>query len=131
MSDPINPSLAMSVDLKKYRIRIHKATLHLLGDPRYIQLLINPRSMNVAVRAVEKRRSGDQTHLVNQRLMNSDNSIELYSRSLVEKIREVVPDLDDGFSYRISGDIIPAQKMAVFALNTLCPIKMPRGVLHG
>lgn len=131
MSDPTNPAIVISVDLKKYRIRIHKSTLHLLGDPRYIQLLINPETMSVAIRAVEKRRSGDQTSVVDQRMMNSDNSIELYSRSLVEKIREIVPDLDDGFSYRITGDIIPAQKVAVFALKTLCPIEASRGAVHG
>ncbi len=131
MNDPTNPAIVISVDVKKYRIRIHKSTLHLLGDPRYIQLLINPDSMSVAIRAIEKRRSGDQTNVVDQRMMNSDNSIELYSRSLVEKIREVVPDLDDGFSYRITGDIIPSKKVAVFALTTLCPIEVSRGAIHG
>lgn len=30
------------IDMKKYRIRIRKQTLHQLGDPSYIQLLINP-----------------------------------------------------------------------------------------
>lgn len=131
MSDPTNPAIVISVDLKKYRIRIHKSTLHLLGDPRYIQLLINPDSMSVAIRAIETRRSGDQTHVVDQRMMNSDNSIELYSRSLVEKIREIESDLDDGFSYRITGEIIQSQKMAVFALKTLSPIEGTRGAIHG
>ena len=44
MSDHNSPTVLLSVDIKKYRIRIHKATLHLLGDPPYIQLLINPSS---------------------------------------------------------------------------------------
>ena len=30
----------LSVDMKKYRIRIFKTTLHKLGDPPYIQLLM-------------------------------------------------------------------------------------------
>lgn len=30
------------IDSKSGRIRIHRNTLHLLGDPEYIQLLINP-----------------------------------------------------------------------------------------
>lgn len=34
----------LSIDLKKSLIRIHRNTLRLLGDPDYIQLLINPNS---------------------------------------------------------------------------------------
>ena len=48
-----NP-VTLSIDLKKYRIRVHKSTLHLLGDPRYIQLLINPSDQIVAIRSVER-----------------------------------------------------------------------------
>ena len=33
----------LCIDLKKNRIRIHKLTLHMLGDPEYIQLLVNPQ----------------------------------------------------------------------------------------
>lgn len=46
------PSLQpiLFIDLKKNRIRIHKQTLHLLGDPEYIQLLINPVTRLIAVR---------------------------------------------------------------------------------
>ena len=36
----------LSIDLKKSLIRIHRNTLRLLGDPDYIQLLINPQFQN-------------------------------------------------------------------------------------
>ena len=38
----------LCIDLKKNRIRIHKLTLHMLGDPEYIQLLVNPQDSMIA-----------------------------------------------------------------------------------
>lgn len=43
----------ISIDLKKSRLRIHKASLHLIGDPLYIQLLVNREAQQVAIRSVE------------------------------------------------------------------------------
>ena len=40
----------LCIDLKKNRIRIHKLTLHMLGDPEYIQLLVNPQDSMIAIR---------------------------------------------------------------------------------
>ena len=45
----------LCIDLKKNRIRIHKLTLHMLGDPEYIQLLVNPDSHMIAVKKVSVR----------------------------------------------------------------------------
>lgn len=41
----------LSFDTKKFRIRIHKSTIHALGNPKYIDLLVNPEKRLVAVRA--------------------------------------------------------------------------------
>ena len=40
----------LCIDLKKNRIRIHKLTLHMLGDPEYIQLLVNPQDSMIAIK---------------------------------------------------------------------------------
>ncbi len=45
MNTPPTPQAILCIDLKKNRIRIHRQTLHLLGDPDYIQLLVNPSKM--------------------------------------------------------------------------------------
>lgn len=44
----------LSIDLKKSLIRIHRNTLRLLGDPDYIQLMINPNSKMIAIKAGEQ-----------------------------------------------------------------------------
>ena len=116
-------------DIKKYRIRIHKQTIHLLGDPKYIQLLVNPLTMAVAIRPVEKELSGDQSHKVNMSLMNSDNSYEIYSRSFITRLCEVIGGLETNCSYRLSGEVISSKAAAVFSLKTIKRIEpeVPNG----
>lgn len=50
MSNQPSSQPILCIDLKKNRIRIHKHTLHMLGDPEYIQLLVNPCTHMIAVR---------------------------------------------------------------------------------
>ena len=121
MSDHNSPTVLLSVDMKKYRIRIHKATLHLLGDPPYIQLLINPASSIVALKSVSRSTSKDQTHRVPKKTLRSSNSVEIYSKFFIDKLIELVPDLTDGNCYHMTGTIIPSEKMAVFSFKTLRP----------
>ena len=121
MSDHNSPTVLLSVDMKKYRIRIHKATLHLLGDPPYIQLLINPASSIVALKSVSRSTSKDQTHRVPRKTLKSSNSVEIYSKFFIDKLIELVPDLTDGNCYHMTGTIITSEKMAVFSFKTLRP----------
>lgn len=123
MSDHNSPTVLLSVDIKKYRIRIHKATLHLLGDPPYIQLLINPSSSIVALKSVSRSTSKDQTHRVPKKTLRSSNSVEIYSKFFIDKLIELVPELTDGNCYHMTGTIIPSEKMAVFSFKTLRPFE--------
>jgi hypothetical protein len=106
----------VTIDLKKARIRIFKTTIHALGDPKHIQLLVNPVNKTVAIRSVEKEVSGDQAHRV--KLVSGD-SYEIYSHSFISKLYEIVGGLEPKYSYRMTGTIIPAQRMAVFSMSTL------------
>ena len=42
MSSNDSQNIRMAVDLKKYRFRVHKGTLHALGDPSQVQLMFDP-----------------------------------------------------------------------------------------
>lgn len=119
MSEAGNASVTMAVDTKKYGIRIHKALFRQLGEPRYIQLLVNPDDGVVAIQTVEKEISGGQTHRIAEKRMQSENSYEIYSRPFIRKLCEVEPRFEDGGAYRLAGNIIPSLKVAVFSLKTL------------
>ena len=45
MNTAVTPSIL--IDIKKNRIRIHKNTIHALGDPKYVLLLVNPKEATV------------------------------------------------------------------------------------
>lgn len=111
--------VTLSVDLKKYRIRLHRVTYRLIGNPRYIQLLVNPKDKVVAVRGVNKATKNDQAYWINKAKMESDKSFDIYSRSFVEKLWELTDGLEDGCSYRLNGRVYIDTNTAVFPLSTL------------
>ena len=50
MAEQVNvPAVSIALDMKKSRIRIHKPTVHMLGDLKLIQLLFDPEDMVVAI----------------------------------------------------------------------------------
>lgn len=62
------PSISMALDMKKNRIRIHKPTIHMLGDPTLIQLLFDPDAMVVAIICPESEVPGGQEIRVKARM---------------------------------------------------------------
>lgn len=119
MADTSITSVTMAVDTKKYGIRIHKGLFRQLGEPRYIQLLVNPDERVVAIQTVEKETSGGQSHRIIEKRMQSEKSYEIYSRAFIRKLREVSPEIEEGKAYRLTGNIIPSLKTALFPLKTL------------
>lgn len=110
-------NLAISVDLKKYRLRIHKKTLHILGMPSYVQLLINPVEMIIAICGAEEKTP--EAHKVHLSQLNADNSFELYSKSFVNQLKAIVPNLDPGHSYRFYGKKVTNKNAVIFQMTSI------------
>ena len=117
MSEQTQQQVTIAVDLKKYRIRIHRNTLALLGTPKYIQLLVSPSAKMMAIQGVDTRTRF--THRVNLSALRPDNSYEIYSSLFVSQLLALVTDLDAKCTYRLTGEIITEENAAVFPLNTL------------
>lgn len=109
--------VSLSVDLKKFRLRIHKTTLSQLGQPRYIQLLVSPKEKVIAIRGLEERCK--EAHNVSFTRMKPDNSFELYSKQLVITLMSLLPDLEKNFTYRLTGEVHTDEKVAFFPLDTI------------
>lgn len=108
--------VCLTIAFRNNRIRITKETLLCLGDPRFVQLLINPETRMLAIRCVDKMESGDQTHRV--KYQNShDCYFEMYSKPLVEKFGDVFEQFDKGSTYRFYGEAYPTQQLACFHLS--------------
>ena len=117
MSEQTQQQVTIAVDLKKYRIRIHRNTLALLGTPKYIQLLVSPSAKMMAIQGVDTRTRF--THRVNLSALRPDNSYEIYSSLFVSQLLALVTDLDAKCTYWLTGEIITEENAAVFPLNTL------------
>jgi len=106
----------LCIDLKKNRIRIHKLTLHMLGDPEYIQLLVNPQNSMIAIRKSVNK--DFLAHRVRYSKADSRYCYELYSTELLQALRHTNNiHLENNRSYRIYGVINPKECLASFSMN--------------
>ena len=103
---------AIAIDLRKHRIRIHKKTLHSIGDPEYVLLLVNPKERTLAI--LQSNRFDPRAHHIAWASIVNKKSFELYSRTLIESICDVCSFLEKNQSYRIYGEIIPDKSIACF-----------------
>lgn len=110
----------LSIDTKRNCIRIHKRTLHLLGDPEYIQLLVNPNARLIAVR--RSTRSDNLAHKVKYNRSEDRNCFELYSTHLLQNLQSVTKDWEDNTGYRIYGEYNRRNDIAQFSMDDVVQI---------
>ena len=121
------PSISMALDMKKNRIRIHKPTIHMLGNPTLIQLLFDPDAMVVAIICPESEVPGGQEIRVNPKNFKGENAVEFYSKLFLKKLRTVHGHLDDNCTYRLTGTIIPDLRAARFPMSTMQKVECEEG----
>ena len=108
------------IDLKKNRIRIYKRTLHLLGDPAYIQLLVNPASQTIVVRCTNGQ--DNLSHRIYWERLIQHKCCELYSRDFLRTLRSTSQDWEENQTYRIYGTLVKPYKLAQFSMKNSIPI---------
>lgn len=107
----------LCIDLKKNRIRIHKLTLHMLGDPEYIQLLVNPTARMIAIRC--SSREDNLAHHIRRYQLTDGNCYELYSTDLIKTLKSVDNSWQGNCSYRIYGMMNHTAKIAQFSMKDI------------
>ena len=129
MAEQVNApiTISMELDMRRNRIRIHKPTIHLLGDPTLLQLLFDPEDMVVAIVCRDTEVSGGQEVRINPRGLKSRNCFEFCSSMFLRKLREVHGGLDANASYRLTGKIIPELRAARFPMSTIQKIENDEG----
>ena len=105
------------IDLKKGRIRVHKVTLHILGDPDYILLLINPET---GVLAIKETIPEDYLGLkIRKEMLTDGNCYEIYSKELFRALTAIRSDWKMNKSYRIYGQHEPQTNAAFFHMKDI------------
>ena len=100
----------------KNRIRVHKVTMHLLGDPDFIQILVNPMSKTIAIR---KGSSNDPLSIRLKRNMTNKDCYEFFSKELLSSFKMVFDKLENGNTYRIYGEMDPKNEVAQFRISDM------------
>lgn len=114
-------TVSFAINMKKDRIRIHRTTLVKLGQPKFLQLLVNPTEKIVAIRGLDKR--DKDTHIVNYSFFKTDASFEIYSKQLVSTLMSLLPKLEKDCTYRLTGEVRPNEKIAFFSLDTMMRVE--------
>lgn len=126
MSEQDQLTTQISIDLKKSRIRVHKESLHLIGDPMYIQFLVNVERSMLAILGMDNDTSRSAAIRVNLPKLRSDFSYEIYSTSLIDKLAKVFGCFESNSTYRLTGKVIPEKRAVVFPVNTLQKVDTER-----
>lgn len=114
-------SHVLTIDPKKQRLRIYIEALHAIGDPNYIQLLVNPKSRTIAVRGCKEKDEYAQ-RIYWKTLKDKGQCCELYSKDLIDGLKPVLPYYPKPCSYRIFGTIKGSLRSALFELERAVPI---------
>lgn len=115
LTETPSPLPTLVFDLKKNRIRIHKKTLHMLGNPSFVQFLVNPETKTIAIRASEHE--DNYTEKIKWKRIRGKQCCEFYSKFLIMRLRYYCYDWDQKRTYRITGEIIPEENLATFCLS--------------
>lgn len=104
-------SAIMTIDLKWNRFRIHKSTLNKMGNPQYVQFLVNPEEMFIAVLGSDRPLAGGTSNRVKLVQTSRHYSIEFYSNTLLCALVNMIGTLDFQYSYRMSGEVDVANRV--------------------
>ena len=119
MSERINPKISMAIDAKKNRLRIHQVTLKILGNPPFLQLLFSPRRNAIVVLKRDRRVPNGQEIRVVLDHKTRPGSCDIYSKELIERIRQEFSGMDQEGLYRLTGFEVPEESGVCFPLSTL------------
>lgn len=115
MNNSENQRPIVCIDLKKNRIRIHKSTLHMIGDPSFINLLVNPEEKVIAI-----KKASTKDHLalrIRKNQLTDGNCVEFGCRELISMLKGMDNTWKNNNSYRIYGKCHSNESLAQFAMQ--------------
>ena len=109
----ITKAPAITIDCKRFRIRIHCTTLKALGNPKYAVLIINPADLTIGIMGTDKNEAG--AHRLYPDAVGR-SYVELRSTSLLKEINRVCGEIKLGGTYRVEGVKMANKNIVVFEI---------------
>lgn len=120
MKNEKDMSATLTIDLKRTRIRLHKDTWQKMGKPEYIQFLINPEEMYLAILGTDKPiKGGTANHVHFATKMGKGVNSEYHSAYLINLLADKIGNLDFRFSYHLTGEVDEQNRVAYYSFQTL------------
>ncbi len=126
MNDNKKHEALLTIDLIRYRFRVSMQTLRNLGNPSYIQFLVNPEEGFIAILGTNKPMSGGSANKVELRHRKKSYTTEFYSSALIDSLLDTFGILDIRNNYQLKGDIDSINRIAYFSMDTLTRIERRR-----
>lgn len=106
----------ISVNIKDSLIMIHKNALRVLGNPEFIQILVNPEEKTIVVcRSIE---ADHLAHPVNPEIFtHPKKSLRIHSYTLLCGLHKIYPLWSRNSTYKISGKFIPNLNVIKFSMK--------------
>ena len=117
--------ISMAIDLKKYRLRVHKQTLRLLGCPHYVQLLLSTKRDAIVILPIDSAIPNGMEIKVVFDKKDTSGTFDIYCKELITRIQEQFSGLDNKGLYRLTGFEIPEAGGVCFPLRTLTMTEEP------
>ena len=126
MSKKQNIRPTLLIDLLRNKIRIHQCTMHAMGDPDYIALIINPdkRMLGIIRSTVGEKRAHKVRY---SHLTGKGQSYELNSKLLIHRLKLLCPEWSDGERYKLYGEICPYDCSAIFNMSQFIQLRKREG----
>ena len=111
-----NKNPIISINLKYSWIVIHKLTLKLLGNPEYIQILVNPAEKSIVLcRSTEKDHLAQ--HVRKDVFTSCKVTYRIHSHLLVKGLQKTYPAWNNENTYQIKGKFMPALNIIKFRMK--------------
>ena len=110
--------VSITIETKRSSIRLHNALYRCLGEPQYVQLLVNPTGKKFCIKSVDSMSASAQPIKV-YKPKTPDKNYEIYSCTLVRKLLDELNLPDENLSYRVHGVALTTEHIAIFSFATL------------
>lgn len=122
MSETKHSKVKMTIEPKRNRFRILCDTLKQLNDPSYVQFLVNPEELFIAILGSDKPLAGGTANKIQLHKPRGVNA-EFYSGALMAGIMNIYGELDFRYSYHLAGEVDSVNRVAYFSLRTITKIE--------
>lgn len=107
---------SISINISDSVLMIHKNTLRILGNPEYIQILVNPNDKSIVLCCSVE--ADPLAHYVKREIFTvGKKTYKLHSCALLQGLYKIYPQFAIGNTYKIYGKFIPSLNIIKFDMS--------------